>query len=107
MLEYGATETPWDLWPLLFRGGAASKMKRVVCQIFQGELGSPSPGRIELVSRLHEHMADDLVGGGSCFWAQNKNSALGRFFAWADSENVNLSVETAASIFIQKKFYVS
>lgn len=100
MLEYGATETPWDLRPLLFRGGAAAKVKRVACQIVQGELGSPLPERIELVSRLHEHMADDLAGGGSRFSAQNKISALRRFFAWADSENVNLSVETAASTFI-------
>ncbi|RTX50465.1 site-specific integrase, partial [Pseudomonas aeruginosa] len=56
MLEYGATETPWDLRPLLFRGGAASKVKHVARQIAQGELGSLLPERIELVARLYEHM---------------------------------------------------
>lgn len=100
MLEYGATETPWDLRPLLFRGGAATNVKRVSCQIVEGKLGGPLPERIELVSRLHEHMADDLAGGGSRFSAQNKINALRRFFAWVDSENVNLSLETAAITFI-------
>lgn len=91
MLEYGATETPWDLRPLLFRGGAAAKVKHVGRQIAQSELGSPLPERFELVTRLHEHMTDDLAGGGSRFSVQNKISALRRFFAWIDSENVNLS----------------
>ena len=67
MLEYGATETPWDLRPLLFRGGAAAKVKHVGRQIAQGELGSPLPERFELVTQLHEHMTDDLAGGGSRF----------------------------------------
>ncbi|MDV5388547.1 hypothetical protein [Pseudomonas juntendi] len=101
MLEYGATETPWDLRPLLFRGGAAAKVKHVGRQIAQGELGSPLPERFELVTQLHEHMTDDLAGGGSRFSVQNKISALRRFFAWIDSENVNLSLETAADTFIR------
>ncbi|MFW3682917.1 hypothetical protein ACOAL9_14355 [Pseudomonas aeruginosa] len=101
MLEYGATETPWDLRPLLFRGGAAAKVKHVGRQIAQSELGSPLPERFELVTRLHEHMTDDLAGGGSRFSVQNKISALRRFFAWIDSENVNLSLETAADTFIR------
>lgn len=100
MLEFGVAETPWDLRPLLFRGGAAAKVKRVACQIAQGELGSPLPERIELVSRLHQHMTDDLASGGSRFSVQNKIGALRRFFAWVDSENVSLSLETVASIFI-------
>ncbi|WWL44541.1 hypothetical protein V5O39_28970 [Pseudomonas parakoreensis] len=70
-------------------------------QIAQSELGSPLPERFELVTRLHEHMTDDLAGGGSRFSVQNKISALRRFFAWIDSENVNLSLETAADTFIR------
>lgn len=101
MLEYGATETPWDLRPLLFRGGAASKVKHVARQIAQGELGSLLPERIELVARLYEHMTDDLAGGGSRFSAQNKISALRRFFAWSDSEGVELRLETVADTFIR------
>lgn len=101
MLEYGATETPWDLRPLLFRGGAAAKVKHVARQIAQGELGSILTERIELVTRLHEHMAGDLAGGGSRFSAQNKIGALRNFFAWSDSEGGNLSLETVADTFIR------
>ena len=36
MLEYGTTETPWDFRPLLFRGGAAAKVKYVARLIAQG-----------------------------------------------------------------------
>lgn len=106
MLEFGATETPWDFQPLLFRGGAAAKVKHVARQIAQGELGSPLPERIELVTRLHEHMADDLAGGGSRFSAQNKIGALRRFFAWSDSEGGYLSLETVADTFIRWTDYL-
>lgn len=101
MLEYGATETPWDLRPLLFRGGAAAKVKHVARQIAQGKLGSPLSERIELITRLHEHIADDLAAGGSRFSAKNKIGALRQFFAWIDLENVNLSLETVADTFIR------
>jgi integrase len=101
MLEYGATETPWDLRPLLFRGGAAAKVKNVSQQIAKGELGSVLPDRIELVTLLHEHLTDDLAGGGSRFSAQNKIGALRRLFAWIDSERVDLSLQTAANAFIR------
>lgn len=70
-------------------------------QIAQGELGSLLPERIELVARMYEHMTDDLAGGGSRFSAQNKISALRRFFAWSDSEGVELRLETVADTFIR------
>lgn len=100
MLEYGATETPWDLRPLLFRGGAAAKVKHVGRQIAQGELGNLLPERIELVTRLHEHLTGDLTGGGSRFSAQNKIGTLRQFFAWSDSQNVELNLDTVANTFI-------
>lgn len=100
MLEYGSTETPWDLCPLLYRGGAAAKIKLVAKRIAQGELGCSLPERIELVQRLHGDMAGDLAGGGSRFSAQNKIQALRQFFAWADQEGRDLRLETAANIFV-------
>ncbi|MCW6596095.1 site-specific integrase [Yersinia ruckeri] len=101
MLEYGATETPWNLRPLLFRGGAAAKVKHVARQIAQSEFGSPLRERIKLVKLLHEHLAGDLAGGGSRFSAQNKIGALRNFFAWSDSEGGSLSLETVANTFIR------
>lgn len=101
MLEYGATETSWDLRPLLFRGGAAAKVKHVARQIARGEMGTPLPERIELVTRLHQLIADDLTGGGSRFSAKNKIGVLRKFFAWIDSEAGNLSFESVADTFIR------
>lgn len=106
MLEYGVKETPWDLKPLLFRGGAATKVKQVAHQISQNKLGSLLTERIELVTRLHEHMADDLTGGGSRFSAQNKINALRSFFAWCDLEGRKISLETVADAFIRWTEYL-
>ncbi|HAS1942836.1 site-specific integrase [Enterobacter asburiae] len=101
MLEYGATETPWDLKPFLFRGGASERVKRVALQISQGELGSILTERIELVRLLHEHLTADLAGGGSRFSVKNKIHALRTFFSWADSEGFDLSLETIPNIFVR------
>ena len=101
MLEYGTSETPWDLQPWLFLGGAGAKVKYVHQQISRGDLGSPLLERLELVKRLHEHITDDLIGGGSRFSALNKIQALRKLFAWVDLENVHFSLDTAASIFIR------
>ncbi|MBH2647846.1 site-specific integrase [Serratia ureilytica] len=101
MLEYGGAETPWDLRPLLFRGGAAAKIKSVARQIAQGEFGDLLTERIELVTRLHEHVAGDLAGGGSRFSAKNKIGALRSFFAWCDLAGDNLSLDTVADTFIR------
>ncbi len=106
MLEYGATETPWDLRPLLFRGGAAAKVKKAVRQVGQGEFGNPLTERIELVIKLHELLASDLAGGGSRFSAHNKIYALRCFFAWSDSVGGNLSIETVADTFIHWSEYL-
>ena len=101
MLEYGSTETPWDLRPFLFLGGAAAKVKLVARQISENKLGNLLPERIELVTRLHQHITDDLAGGGSRFSAQNKIYGLRSFFTWCDSERQALSLETAADSFVR------
>lgn len=106
MIEYGATETPWDLRPLLFRGGAAAKVKKAVHQAARGDFGSPLTERIELVIKLHELLTGDLAGGGSRFSAHNKIFALRSFFAWSDSVGGNLSLETVADTFIRWSEYL-
>ncbi|ELQ00315.1 site-specific integrase [Pseudomonas syringae] len=106
ILEYGAAETPWNLRSLLFRGGAAAKVKNVGRQIEQGELGTLLTERIELVTRLHEHMSDDLAGGGSRISTLNKILALRRFFAWCDLEGVDLSLQTVANTFVHWTDYL-
>lgn len=106
MLEYGATETAWDLYPLLFRGGAAAKVKNVARLLDKGVLGDPLTERIELVKLLHELLVGDLAGGGSRFSAQNKLHVLRKFFAWGDTEDVCISLETVADTFIRWTDYL-
>ena len=105
-VQYGRNETPWDLQPLLFRGGAAAKTKRVSQQILLGKLGNILPERIELVSRLHELLVDDLARGGSRFSTKNKIYALRQFFVWSDSEGVQLNLDTVADTFIHWTDYL-
>jgi hypothetical protein len=57
--------------------------------------------RIELVTRLHEQITGDLVGGGSRFSAKNKIGALRSFFTWCDSAGDSLSLDTVADTFIR------
>ncbi|MDU5425632.1 MAG: hypothetical protein E6123_12245, partial [Clostridiales bacterium] len=100
MLEYSKNETPWDLLPLLYLGGAAAKVKYVAKQIAQGELGRPLTERFELIVQLHELLAGDLASGGSRFSANNKIGVLRAFFSWCDSEEKVLSLENVADTFI-------
>lgn len=100
MLEYGKNETPWDLTPLLYSGGAAAKVKTVRREITSGSLGDPSVERSELVKRLHDCLIDDLVGGGSRFSANNKIGALRRFFQWVDQYEHPLSIDTVVEAYL-------
>lgn len=100
MLEYGKTETPWDLAPLLYSGGAGAKVKTVRSEITSGVLGDLLLERVELVKELHDCLADDLVGGGSRFSANNKIGALRKFFQWVDQCERSLSIDTVAEEYL-------
>lgn len=100
MLEYGKNETPWDLAPLLYNGGAVTNVKTVRVEIASGALGDPLPERVELVKALHDCLTDDLVGGGSRLSANNKIGALRKFFQWADQYARSLSIETVAQVYL-------
>lgn len=101
MLEYGKTETPWDLTPLLYRGGAALKTKSAMIKIAQHEVGDLLADRIGLVKRLHSNLVDDLARGISRFSVENKVQCLRRFFTWADLANLGLSLESISDTFLQ------
>nr|WP_180205647.1 site-specific integrase [Pseudomonas sp. SbOxS1]NYU05637.1 site-specific integrase [Pseudomonas sp. SbOxS1] len=100
MLEYGKQQTPWDLAPLLYRGGAATNVKVVRNKIAAGALGGPLSERVELVKGLHNCFTGDLVGGGSRFSANNKIGALRKLFEWADQFEGPLNIETAPRVYL-------
>ena len=101
MLEYGKNETPWDLAPLLYSGGAAAKVKTVRSEIMSGTFGDPLLERSELVNRLHDCLTDDLAGGGSRFSANNKIGALRKFFQWVDQCERPLSIDTVVEAYLR------
>lgn len=94
MVEYGRTETRWDLRILLYRGGAKASPRTVFNQIAAGEFGRPIVDRFELVLRLHEAMTSTLVGGGAKTTASNSLKFLRHLFGWADEGGHPLSRET-------------
>jgi Lon protease-like protein len=92
--------SPWDLRPLLYRGGAVAKIKKVADLIARRKLGAPIAARLPLVSKLHEEIAGDLQGGGSRATAYNNIWHLRRFFAWADETGHALTLELAEDVFL-------
>lgn len=101
MLTYGKTETPLDLKPLLYVGGAALYTKKAAIKIAQQEVGDIVMDRIELVRRLHSNLVDDLARGSSRFSVDNKIQCLRRFFAWADREKLGLSLGSISDTYLQ------
>lgn len=94
MVQYGRTETPWDLRILLYKGGARADLKTVFNKIAAGELGRPLIDRIELVKRIHEEMTAMLVGGRSENTAYSALRQLTNFFAWSDNFDKVLSLDS-------------
>jgi|TARA_Y100000296_G_scaffold86538_1_gene126631 5-methylcytosine-specific restriction protein A len=64
MLEYGKNETPWDLTPLLYSGGAAAKVKTVRREITSGSLGGPSVERQDKHGNVRKVVVFNLVPVG-------------------------------------------
>lgn len=54
MLEYAKNETPWDLTPFLYSGGAKAKVKTVRNEITSGVLGDPLLERVELSNSVEK-----------------------------------------------------
>jgi len=94
-VKFGPHETPWDLRPWLYKGGAEVHAKEVAPLIEAGKLGRPLLERIELVLLLRENLLNYLEGGGRRATVQSCLSKLKLFFQWADETGSNLSLATA------------
>jgi hypothetical protein len=64
MMSFGANETPWNLRPWLYKGGARAPAKEVKSMIEEGKLGRPMFERIELVQLIRESLLNYLESGG-------------------------------------------
>lgn len=100
MIQYGKFETPLDLRPLLYWGGAGRKASLVAKHITNGSLGVPIAERLLLVKKLHEHIEGNLAGGGRRSSAKTTIRRLREFFTWADEAGRLVSLESVESAYI-------
>ena len=98
-VEYGTTETPWDLKVLLYKGGAAANRKLVAQLIADQIFGDPRFDRLTLVIKLHEEINAGLRVGGSRETAFSQITHLRFFFGWADSTDHPLSMEAVSEAY--------
>lgn len=101
MVEYGKRVTPWNLGPLLYKGGAGALINKVESLIDTKELGPLIIDRINLVLKIHEEITATLVGGGSWNTSETLIYNLRKFFKYADDEGLTMNMETVSFSFIQ------
>ena len=99
-VSLGEKETPWDLRPLLFKGGATARKNNAADLIDSGALGVPIIERIALVQKIHEEVSAALAGGGSKETARSALENIRQFFKWADAFGQTLTLETVESTFL-------
>lgn len=92
-VSQGVNETPLDLRPLLFYGGATIRVNKAAGSIDAGTLGPPVIERFALVQRIHEEITAALAGGGSKRTAEPMIRRIRGFFAWAETSGNDLNLE--------------
>ncbi len=100
MLAYGKDETPLDLRPLLYKGGAGTNAKLVSVRIDAGELGIPLENRIEVVQQMHEVFSDFLGRGGRPDTLRKNLERLRSFFRWADESCSSIDLKSVESSYL-------
>lgn len=100
MVKFGKSATPWDLRPLLYKGGAKALVNKTASLIDAGALGPLIVERIDLVQKIHEEIKASIVGGGSWNTAKVQIVHLRNFFGIADSSGLPMNLETVASAYV-------
>jgi len=92
--KYGKRQTPWNLLPLLYRGGTRENVRNVLEKIDAGLLGKPIESRISLVDGIHQHINHWMVSGRSQHTAKIKFNIIRSFFGWCETNNHEITVES-------------
>ncbi|MCX7193924.1 MAG: site-specific integrase [Proteobacteria bacterium] len=100
-VKLGSRVAPWDLRPLLYKGGAAAHVTKVAALIATGKLGSPRVKRIELVEKIHEEILAAMTYGGSKNTAETSLLVFRYFFKWADSEGYSLTLNNVVRNYVR------
>ncbi|CAG0955185.1 hypothetical protein ANAEL_00295 [Anaerolineales bacterium] len=99
-VSLGMKKTPWDLRPLLFKGGAAAQANRLAGLIDAGALGPPVVERLELVQKIHEELQAKLAGGGSKQTVKTEIGDIRVFFRWADASDHPLNLDAIETTYL-------
>lgn len=83
-VNFGPSETPWNLRRWIYRGGARSPVGKAESSIDSGMLGPPLVERIELVRLIHESILNYVESGRSRASAFSDITLLTYFFRWID-----------------------
>lgn len=105
-VNYGKRETPLNLSPLLYRGGAATNVRLVFDLILRGKLGKPVLERLPLIRKIHEAIQGTLTAGASRFTVKNRIQILREFYAWADITGRSLVLDSIEKAFIDWTDYL-
>lgn len=106
MVEFGKMQTPWDLKPLLYRGGASANARQVADLLSANKLGSPQHERVELIFSLHQAITDKLTAGGSRTTQAGNIETLRNFIGWAEEANHPLTLDTVITTYLNWTDYL-
>ncbi|MDH0896709.1 MULTISPECIES: site-specific integrase [unclassified Pseudomonas] len=98
-IAYGTHETKLDLRFLLYKGGAASNIKKVQGKIERGELGAPIAERLPLVINFYDGLIADINMGRARATVENRYLYLRLFFSWCDEQDIFITREKIIDIF--------
>jgi hypothetical protein len=100
-VKLGENETPWNLLPLLYKGGAKARINKVLNMIDKGELGPPLYERVEIVKKIHEEIQAMLVGGGSKETVKTLIEYIRDFFWWIDTTESTINLESVKDTYLR------
>lgn len=100
-VRYGAAETPLDLKPLLYFGGAKTNQRIVRALIANGQLGNPIVERFELLNKVHEVLNAHLLSGGSVLTLRNSILRLRYLLTWAEENRHPIRLETIQTTYLK------
>ena len=90
--ELSPKATPWNLRPLLYKGGARQQIRKSMADIEAGRLPGPLLDRLEVVERIHECLNADLVAGYSMETIRDRLGKCRQFVAFADEHGLSVSL---------------
>lgn len=99
-INYGKTESVWDLSALLYKGASSANKRNISQRISSGEFGDTLFGRLSLVSKIFEVINSRLINGSSRHTIHSQISAMRNMFSWIDISDRELNENTVESCFI-------